>query len=124
MSEHDEIQLTLPAQEDFRHVAHLVVGGIAARRELTFEDLEDLQVAFDAVLGCREDDDEVVVSLRLDDDHLHASIGPFTAEALAQLDHDTGGLPLRRVLDTVCDAVEVNARDDGSWVDLSKQVRH
>jgi anti-sigma regulatory factor (Ser/Thr protein kinase) len=119
----DEIQLTLPAQEDFRHVAHLVVGGIAARRELTYEDLEDLQVAFDAVLGCREDDDDVVVSLRLDDDQLHASIGPFTPDALAQLDQDSGGLPLRRVLDTVCDKVEVNARDDGSWVDLSKQVR-
>jgi anti-sigma regulatory factor (Ser/Thr protein kinase) len=120
----DEIQLTLPAQEDFRHVAHLVVGGIAARRELTYEDLEDLQVAFDAVLGCREDDHDVVVSLRLDDDQLHASIGPFTPDALAQLDQDSGGLPLRRVLDTVCDKVEVNARDDGSWVDLSKQVRH
>jgi len=24
----DEIRLTLPAQEDFRHVAHLVVGGV------------------------------------------------------------------------------------------------
>ena len=120
----DEIQLTLPAQEDFRHVAHLVVGGIAARRELTYEDLEDLQVAFDAVLGCREDEDDVVVSLRVDDGQLHASIGPFTPDALALLDQDNGGLPLRRVLDTVCDEVEVNARDGGSWVDFSKQVRH
>jgi hypothetical protein len=120
----DEIQLTLPAQEDFRHVAHLVVGGIAARRELTYEDLEDLQVAFDAVLGCREDEDDVVLSLRMDDHHLFASIGPFTPDALALLDQDNGGLPLRRVLDTVCDDVEVNARDGGSWVDFSKQVRH
>jgi hypothetical protein len=120
----DEIKLTLPAQEDFRHVAHLVVGGIAARRELTYEDLEDLQVAFDAVLGCREDEDDVVVSLRVDDDHLFASIGPFAADALALLEQDNGGLPLRRVLETVCDQVEVNARDGGSWVDLSKQVRH
>ena len=120
----DEIQLTLPAQEDFRHVAHLVIGGLAARRELTYEDLEDLQVAFDAVLGCREDEDDVIVSLRVDDGQLHASIGPFTPEALALLDQGGGGLPLRRVLDTVCDQVEVNARDGGSWVDLSKQVRH
>ena len=119
----EEVRLTLPAQEDFRHVAHLVVGGLAARRELTYEDLEDIQVAFDAVLGCREDDDDVVVSLRVDDHQLYASIGPFTHGALAQLDQDTGGLPLRRVLDTVCDSVEVNTRAGGSWVDLSKQVR-
>jgi anti-sigma regulatory factor (Ser/Thr protein kinase) len=118
----DEIQLTLPAQEDFRRVAHLVVGGLAARRELTYEALEDLQVAFDAVLGCREDEDDIVVSLRVDDGHLHASIGPFTPAALAQLDEEPGGLPLRRVLDTVCDSVDVNERDGGSWVDLSKQV--
>jgi anti-sigma regulatory factor (Ser/Thr protein kinase) len=120
----DEIQLTLPAQEDFRHVAHLVVGGLAARRELTYEDLEDLQVAFDAVLACREDDDDIVVSLRVDDGNLHASIGPFTPDAVAQLDREPGGLPLRRVLDTVCDSVSVDERDGGTWVVLSKQVKH
>jgi len=119
----DEIQLTLPAQEDFRHVAHLVVGGLAARRELTYEDLEDLQVAFDAVLACREDDDDIVVSLLVEDGNLHASIGPFNQDAVAQLDREPGGLPLRRVLDTVCDTVSVDERDGGSWVELSKQVK-
>ena len=39
----DEIKLILPAQEDFHPVAHLVVGGLAARLELTYEQLEDLQ---------------------------------------------------------------------------------
>ena len=37
----DEIQLVLPAEEDFRHIAHLVVGGLGARIDLTFEHLED-----------------------------------------------------------------------------------
>ena len=52
----DEITLVFPAQEDFHPVAHLVVGGLAARLELTYEQLEDLQVAVDALLGCRDDE--------------------------------------------------------------------
>ena len=65
MSPHvvDRIQLTLPAEEDFRHVAHLVVGGLGVRLDLTFEDLDDLQVALEALLGCRDDDGEIVITV-------------------------------------------------------------
>ncbi len=118
----DEVRLALPAQEDFRPVAHLVVGGLAARRELTYDVLEDLQVAFDALLACRDDEGEIVVSLSVDDGELRASVGPFTAHAVAQLDRGPGELPLRRVLETVCDSVTVAERDGASWVDLRKQV--
>jgi hypothetical protein len=118
----DEIRLALPAQEDFRHVAHLVVGGLAARREITFEDLEDLQVAFDAVLGCREDEGEIVITLCVDGGEVRANVGPFSTEALAQLDRGPGELPLRRVLDTVCDEVTIEERGASAWVAMTKQV--
>jgi hypothetical protein len=118
----DEIQLTLPAQEDFRLIAHLVVGGLGARRDLTFEDLEDLQVAFDALLACREDEDNITVALSVEDGEVRASVGPFTEDALAQLDEGPGGLAPRRVLETVCDTVAVQERDGSSWVDVTKQV--
>jgi hypothetical protein len=118
----DEIRLALPAQEDFRHVAHLVVGGLAARRDLTYDVLEDLQVAFDALLACREDDEEIVVTMCVDDGEVRATVGPFTGDALAQLDRGPGDLPLRRVLDTVLDDVSVDDRDGGSWVDLKKRT--
>jgi hypothetical protein len=118
----DEVRLALPAQEDFRPVAHLVVGGLAARRELTYDVLEDLQVAFDALLACRDDEGEIVVSLSVDDGELRASVGPFTADAVAQLDRGPGELPLRRVLETVCDSVTVTERDGASWIDVTKQV--
>ena len=118
----DEIRLRLPAQEDFRHVAHLVVGGLAARRDLTFEDLEDLQVAFDALLGCRDDDGEITITLCVEDGEVRADVGPFSAESLAQLDRGGGELQLRRVLDTVCDAVAIDEREGSSWVELTKKV--
>jgi hypothetical protein len=118
----EEIRLALPAQEDFHHVAHLVVGGLAARRDLTYDVLEDLQVAFDALLACREDEGEIVVSMSVEDGEVRATVGPFTADALAQLDRGPGDLPLRRVLDTVLDHVAVQDRDGASWVDVTKRV--
>ena len=118
----DEIRLTLPAQEDFRHVAHLVVGGLAARRDVTFEDLEDLQVAFDALLGCRDDEGEISITLCVEDGEVRADVGPFSADALARLDRGTGDFQLRRVLDTVCDRVAIEDREGSSWVELTKKV--
>jgi hypothetical protein len=118
----DEIRLALPAQEDFRHVAHLVVGGLAARRDLTYDVLEDLQVAFDALLACREDDEEIVVTMCVEDGEVRATVGPFTSDSLAQLDRGPGDLPLRRVLATVLDDVSVDERDGASWVDLRKRT--
>ena len=116
----DEIRLVLPAQEDFHPVAHLVVGGLAARLELTFEQLEDLQVAVEALLGCRDDDGDVSVIVSVEPDTVRTTVGPFPAQALAELKSDTGEFGLRRVLDTVTDSVQVEERDGGAWVALTK----
>ena len=50
----DEITLTLPREPEFHRVAHLVLGGLAVRLNLTIENLEDMQIALDALLE-RED---------------------------------------------------------------------
>ena len=118
----DEIRLTIPAEEDFRQVAHLVVGGLAARRDVTYEDLEDLQVAFDALLGCRDDEGEITITLCVDNGEVRADVGPFTADALAQLDRGAGELQLRRVLDTVLDGLTIEERNGASWVELKKKI--
>jgi hypothetical protein len=117
----DEIRLVIPAEEDFRPIAHLVTGGLALRLDVTYDDLEDLQVGIDALLGLRDDDDELTVVLCAEDGVVHASVGPFAPEALHEEDSD-GGLDLRRVLDTVCDAYEVEERRDGAWVELTKRI--
>jgi hypothetical protein len=117
----DEIRLVIPAEEEFRPIAHLVTGGLAMRLDVTYDDLEDLQVAIEALLALRDDADELVVSLWADDGLLRAAIGPFAPDALRTGNSDAG-LDLRRVLDTVCDTHEVEERDDGAWVELSKRV--
>jgi hypothetical protein len=117
----DEIRLVIPAEEDFRPIAHLVTGGLAMRLDVTYADLEDLQVGIEALLALRDDAGELVLSLSADDGVLHASLGPFAPETVHEEDAD-GGLDLRRVLETVCDTHEIEERADGAWVELTKRV--
>jgi hypothetical protein len=116
----DEITLVLPAREDFHHIARLVLGGLGARLELTYEQLEDLQVALEALLVCREDGGDISVGIAIDEDHVVTRIGPFKASALADLDRDGSRFGLRRVLETVSDSFAVERRDGESWVELTK----
>ena len=119
----DRITLTMPRERDFFRVAHLVIGGLAVRLDLTFENLEDLQVALATVL--RESEGQVTVSVRVQPDQIEASIGPF-ASGDQELDLNREveqGVPLRRVLETVCDSVDVVDGEGGRWVVLTKNVR-
>ena len=118
----DEIVLTLPQEREFFNVAHLVVGGLAVRLNLTFENLEDLQVALEGLLPRAQG--EVTVGLRLAEGALVLNVGPFACDPLrAELATDSQErVGLRRVLDTVADGVEVIEGDAGCWVRLTKRV--
>jgi hypothetical protein len=118
----EEIRLVIPAEEDFRPIAYLVTGGLAMRLDVTYDDLDDLQVGIEALLALRDDADDLVVSLSADDGVLHASLGPFPPEKVHAADSDGGGLDLRRVLETVCDTHEVEERDGAAWVELTKRI--
>jgi hypothetical protein len=117
----DEIVLTLPQHDDFHHVAHLVVGGLAVRLNLTFENLEDVQVALEGLLGRAPG--EITVALRLEGNGLVMSVGPFECEALRrELDDERAEIGLSRVLQTVSDGIDVLEREEGCWVELRKAV--
>jgi hypothetical protein len=118
----DQIQLRLPAEEDFRPIAHLVVGGLGVRLDLTFEDLDDVQVALEALLGCRDDEGDIIVTVDAGGGTVRASVGPFSPDVLDALDRGEAPLGLRRVLETVCDTFEIEERDGGSWVELTKRT--
>jgi anti-sigma regulatory factor (Ser/Thr protein kinase) len=119
----DQITLTLPAERDFYRVAHLVLGGLAVRLNLTFEHLEDLQIALDELLDNRTHDGQVTVSVSVHADSIEATVGPFPGGSVrAELEHERGAVGLRRILDAVVDGVEVREGEDGDWVTLTKRV--
>ena len=114
----DMIKLTIPREQPFNEVAHLVIGGVAARLNLTFESIDDLETALDAVLEHAAEDGDVTVELLLDDDAIVTRVGPFAPDALrAELDRDEDGVGLRRILDTVVDGYEL---DGDGWLQMTK----
>jgi hypothetical protein len=119
----DTITLTLPPEREFQRVAHLVLGGLAVRLNLTLEALEDLQLALDGLLDTGSTEKEVTLELSVVGGAIEASVGPFRAQSVRRvLEAEDDGVGLRRVLDTVVDRVEVDEREGGDWVQLTKRV--
>jgi hypothetical protein len=116
----DEITLTLPRDADFHRVAHLVLGGLAVRMDLTVENLEDLQIALDSILGRSElEAGDITVRMALRDGALETRVGPLPAHVLDEIEREQGNeLSLRRVLESTVDDVHV----DGDTVRLTKKV--
>jgi hypothetical protein len=121
------IRLRIPNERPYHGVARLVVGGLAARHNLSYEALEDLQLALVTVL---EGDgyavaDEIRVELEVSDDSIAMAIGPLRGDAVrADLEESSDGdLRLGRVLGTLVEDARVEAREDGDWLRLSKRVR-
>ena len=120
------VELRIPNERPFHGVARLVVGGLAARHNLSYEALEDLQLALVTVL---EGDgyaaaDEINVELDISDDAITMAIGPLNGDAVrADLEQSSDGdLGLGRLLATLVEDAAVEAREDGDWLRLSKRV--
>ena len=117
----DEVTLTLPREREFQRVAPLVLGGLAVRLNLTIENLEDMQIALDSLLGREDGGGRSVITVRMSptDSSLVTVVGPFGSELLDEIDRDAGEeLGLRRVLESTVDEVEV----DGESVKLTMRV--
>jgi hypothetical protein len=120
----DQIRLTLPRERPFFGIAHLVVGGLAVRLDLSYEELEDLQVALSEVIGQREDHRALTLAVSVAEQEFVAAVGPVDdslVEELRRAPGDTVGS--RRVLDTVVDDVEIVERDGSPWVSLRKSIQ-
>jgi anti-sigma regulatory factor (Ser/Thr protein kinase) len=120
------IKLKIPHQRPYHGVARLVVGGLAARLDLSYEHLEDLQLALASVL---EHDGyvtapEITVELDVGDEVLAMLVGPLNGQKLRTdlEDEHEEGIGLGRLLGTLVDIVRIENRDGADWLRLEKQV--
>jgi hypothetical protein len=119
----DEITLTIPREREFLSVAHLVLGGVGVRLNLTFDILEDLQLALDAILERDREPGDITIALRVGMNTIEAAVGPLRDGVQSELARESGEeVGLRRILDTLVDSVEVEFRGGASWVKLRKTV--
>jgi hypothetical protein len=120
----DEIVLTMPRDRRFYDVAHLVVGGLAIRLNLTVDNLADLQLALAGLLPRTDSDGDVTVVLRLEGNALDGRIGPFAADSLRrELEREGGdGYGTHHVLETVFDSYRLDEADGMAWVAFTMAI--
>jgi hypothetical protein len=119
----DEITLVIPRERALFGVAHLVLGGLGIRLNLTIENLEDLQLALETVLERAQEGGDITIALRIEDDELEARVGPMHDGVREELRAELGdAVGLRRILDAVVDRVELEPAAGGDWVKLTKKV--
>ena len=119
----DEITLTIPRERALYNVAHLVLGGLGIRMNLTIEHLEDLQLALEAVLERAPEGQEVTIAMRLAEGEMQTRIGPMTDGARVELAAEEGDdVGLRRILGALVDRVEVESDERGDWVKMTKTL--
>jgi hypothetical protein len=124
----DRIALQTPIERGWEPVFRLVLGGVADRLDLGFEDLDDIQLAVERLLAEAGTQDSVHLAFDILPEGLRTRIGPLRERAIADAlqgpEPRPGELTLRRVLETVVDSFGVEAVDDGEIVViLNKRVR-
>jgi hypothetical protein len=120
-----DIRLKIPHEKPYHGIARLVVGGLAARLDLSYEHLDDLQLALGTVLENEgySQSAEVTVELRVREGGVEMAIGPLHAtEVLTDLEKNGDAVSLSRLLSTVVERVELEQRADGGWLHLEKRI--
>jgi anti-sigma regulatory factor (Ser/Thr protein kinase) len=123
----DTVKLELPKDELYHGVARLVVGGLAARLEFSYEHLEDLQLALDSFLaaGPYVAGDRLTIELTVTDEGIGLRAGPVADALRAELDRDVDeseGVGLGRLLSTLVENVEIESDGGSEWLLLEKRL--
>jgi len=120
------VELETPIGREWEPVVRLVLGGVADRLGLGFEELDDLQLAVERLLAEAGAQPSVKLALELSPDRVRAHVGPLREATIAtalQGSSVPGQLGLRRVLETVVDSFGLEDSAEGELVvRLEKRV--
>jgi anti-sigma regulatory factor (Ser/Thr protein kinase) len=127
MNGNPRIDLQAPLGGDFQPVVRLIIGGIAARVDFAFEEIDDLQLAVERLLAEAGNQQTVDMSFELEAGHVRTRVGPLNeraiAEALRDGDAAPGELTLKRILQTVVDSFGVEEVSNGGIVVRLEKVK-
>jgi anti-sigma regulatory factor (Ser/Thr protein kinase) len=117
------LSLTMAGGQRYLGVARLLIGGLAARLDLPYEQMDDLQLAAESVLAADAvGDGEVVLELELREEAVEIRIAPFDTRTFGVSIGEDEGLSLDRLLAALVDDARVSRRAGRDWLVLEKRV--
>lgn len=122
----DKVTLGVPAKAEYAKTVRLTAASLAARAEMTFDEIEDVKLAteeaFVFVSDRAEPGASVDIGFEVDDGGIRIEVGPVAAagepegEALERAEF------ARFILEAVCDDLEIEDRDRRCSVRLVKRT--
>jgi hypothetical protein len=112
----DTITLTIPAERRYLGVVNLVLGGLGSRLDLSFERVDDLQLAVDSVLAQGDPSlaGTLTVEIDVEEPRLVVRVGPL-------VDGGASDEGLKRILATLVSSAWPLDREGREWIQLELQ---
>jgi hypothetical protein len=114
-----KVTLTIPGEAQFIGIARLFVGGLAARLDLGYDQMDNLQLALESVLRKADLGAEVTLEACVDGESVFMLAGSDPLEA--PIGH-ADALELERLLAALVAGAESTSRDDGYWLRLDVRI--
>jgi hypothetical protein len=116
----EAVALEAPLGRAWEPLVRLVLGGIAHRIDLGFQELDDLQLAVERLLAEAGAQETVQLAFEVTERSVRIRVGPLRESAIADAlrgpESAPGELTLRRVLQTVVDSFGVEQAAGGEIV--------
>jgi len=118
----ERITLTIPGEPRFIGIARLFVGGLAARLDLGYETMDDLQLALESVLRKAELGQAVTLEAQVEGEGVSILVGPLGRDPLQPDERQPDAIELERLLAALVAGSESTTRDDGCWLRLDVRI--
>jgi hypothetical protein len=119
----EKVTLTIPGERRFIGIARLFVGGLAARLDLGYETMDDLQLALESVLRKAELAETVTLEANVQGEGVSILVGPLVGDPLRAVDgRQPDAIELERLLAALVAGSESISRDDGCWLRLDVRI--
>jgi hypothetical protein len=107
----DRVRLSVPTSPSFRGALRLLLGGLGSGAGLSYDHVNELQLAVEALAAHRElAGKSLLVEADLEAGAIVLAVGPFVPA------DDPAG---RRVLDRLVRRARTSSREDGEWIELA-----
>jgi hypothetical protein len=114
--------ITLPGERRAIGIVRLFLGGLAARLDLGYETMDDLQLAVESVLLGAQLGPEITVAAHIDGDAVSLSMGPFERDPLAAGTDEAGELDLEHLLAALVARAETTTENGVCWLRLDVRI--